>query len=131
MCGAGYQANNISDIPAKSGPEVQALEAIANLVTSGVDNRDTIYRLTLTNTSLTESVAQLVKEVSNLRKELAAAKKIYEPSSKRKPYYHYCWSCRYNCNYLSSKCLIRKEDYEPATTFHIKIGGTERKATNS
>ena len=88
-----------------SETEVQALEAIANLATVSVEDKQTIAILTAINTTL-------VAELAEVRKEFVAFRK----SSNRRNLNYYYWSCGTYCDYNSKTYKDKKLGHKDNAT---------------
>ena len=98
-----------------SDTEVQALEAIANLVTSNAEENQTIATLTATNSSI---VAELVQ----VRSEFTAFRKSSRTLNK-----HYCWICVTHCDHDIKTYRVKKSGHKDEATWKNRLGGNDNK----
>ena len=112
---AGFQANDIMPGVQDSDTEVQALEAIANLATENVEDKQTIATLAATN-------ASLVADFIQVRSEFTAFHKSARNLNK-----HYCWTCGTYCDHDSKLCKVNKPGHKNEVTWSDRIRGNYKK----
>lgn len=95
--------------------EVQVLEAIANLATTSVEDKQTIATLIATN-------ASFVTEIIELRKDFAAFRKTSRNVNKC-----YCWTCGMHRDYDSRICKTKKSGHQDEETWKNKMGGNKNR----
>ena len=110
-------------------------EAIANLATATVHDREAVANLTVANANLTRSNATLTAELVKVNAELVTAlKKIAylaqprgkynpSPSSPAPDHKHYCWSCGTNSPHPSHKCDSKKNGHKDRATKYNNMEG--------
>ncbi len=124
--GAGYQAANSVIQSANSVYQQETVDAIANLATATVHDRETFATLTATNNALTTELTAVnrklvaaLTEIGKLKAKVGGATVVLE----RK---HYCHTCGYRCTHPSHECPNPKPGHKTKAVRADTMGGSTK-----
>jgi hypothetical protein len=124
--GAGYQAANSVTQFGNSAYQQETIDALANLATATVHDRETFATLTATNSALTAELTSVnrklvtaLTEVAKLKAKLGGTEVVLE----RK---HYCHTCGYRCTHPSHECTNPKPGHKNLAKRSDIMGGSTK-----
>ena len=113
----GFQGNNIEQ-------QDSTRDALANLATVTLDQRQEMATLIASNKLLTDKLAEALDTIAELSKLFTALNGNNGSALPRPENTHYCWTHGCKCNHRSRDCTSKKDGHKDRATAAYKLGGT-------